>query len=123
MKSKNRFSFSSRMNSFRYAFNGLKVLFREEHNAQIHFVIAAVVVIVGWVLDISAVEWIALVFAIGLVIAFEIVNTAIENLADFVSPEKHHAIKKIKDLSAAAVLITAFSAVVVGMIIFVPKLF
>src|SRR5690554_6896288 len=99
MKSKNKFSFSSRMNSFKYAINGLKLLFREEHNALIHFTIAAVVVIVGWVLDISALEWVGLTFAIGLVIAFEIVNTAIENLADFVSPEKHHAIKKIKDLS------------------------
>jgi|SRR5690554_1435582 len=123
MKSKNRFSFSSRMNSFSYAFNGLKVLFREEHNARIHFIIAAVVVIAGLILDIRALEWVALVFAIGMVIAFEIVNTAVENLADFVFPEKHHSIKKIKDLSAAAVLISVLSAVVAGMIIFAPKLF
>lgn len=111
------------MNSFSYAFNGLKVLFREEHNARIHFIIAAVVVIAGLILDIRALEWVALVFAIGMVIAFEIVNTAVENLADFVSPEKHHSIKKIKDLSAAAVLISVLSAVVTGMIIFAPKLF
>lgn len=123
MKSKNKFSFSSRVNSFSYAFNGLKLLFAEEHNARIHFIIAAVVIIAGWILDISILEWVALVFAIGMVIAFEIVNTAIEKLTNFVSPERHHTIKKVKDLSAGAVLISALSSALVGMFIFVPKLF
>jgi len=67
-------------------------------------------------------EWIAVVVAFGFVIAMEIVNSAIENIADFVSPEKHEMIKKIKDLAAAAVLIAAITAFIIGLIIFVPKI-
>ena len=60
--------------------------------------------------------------AIGLVITSEIINSAIENISDFISPEKHDLIKKIKDLSAAGVLISAITAFVIGLIIFIPKL-
>lgn len=112
-----------RLKSFTYAFHGLKILIREEPNARIHLFAAFSVLIVGVYYRISSLEWIALVFAIGLVIAFEIVNSSIEGIADFISPDKHHAIKKIKDLAAAGVLIAAFTALTVAFIVFLPKIF
>ena len=117
-----KFSALQRLKSFTYAFNGLKILLREEHNARIHFVIAVSVTIAGFALKISALEWIAIVIAIGFVITTEIINSAIENIADFISPEKHEMIKKIKDLAAAGVLVSALTALTTGLIIFLPKL-
>jgi len=87
--SKEKFSISKRLQSFKYAFNGLKILVSEEHNSRVHIIAAIVVIILGFILSISPYEWIALVFAIGFVITMEIVNSAIENICDFISPEKH----------------------------------
>lgn len=108
--------------SFRYAFDGLKTLWREEHNFHIHILAAVIVIFLGIIFQISTFEWIAAILAIGVVFIAEIINTSIENLADFVHPEKHLHIKKIKDLAAAAVLISAFSALIIGMLIFLPKI-
>ena len=121
-KERQPFSTSKRFGSFIYAFNGLRVLVREEHNSWIHLAAAIVAIVLGVVCHISTYEWIAIVFSIGLVIALEIVNSALENLADFVSPERHDSIKKIKDLAAAAVLIGAITALAVGLLIFLPKI-
>ena len=118
-----KFSISKRLKSFTYAFNGLKILIVEEHNARIHLFAAICVSIAGIVLKISSTEWIAITLAIGFVIALEIINSAIENIADFISPDKNEQIKKIKDLSAAAVLIGAMTAFVIGLIVFLPKVF
>ncbi len=117
-----KFSIRERLKSFGFAFNGLKILIREEHNARIHLFAVVCVTVAGVFLKISVSEWIAIVFAFGFVIAMEIINSVIENIADFVSPEKHEMIKKIKDLSAAAVLIAAITAFIIGLIIFVPKI-
>lgn len=116
------FSLNKRFKSFRYAFNGLKILILEEHNSRIHLVAAMVVVLAGFFFKISALEWTAIVFAIGLVIVLEIINSAIENISDFVSPGQDDKIKKIKDLSAAGVLVGAITAAIIGMIVFVPKI-
>jgi len=116
------FSIRKRIRSFGYAFNGLRILIREEENAKIHLLAALCVLIAGVFLKISQIEWIAIILAIGLVISLEAINTSIENISDFVSPEKHMWIKKIKDLSAAGVLIGAITAAIVGLIIFIPKL-
>jgi diacylglycerol kinase len=118
----NRFSLKKRIQSFGFAFNGLKTLFREEPNARIHLVAAMVAIILGFLLKLSAGEWIAVIFAIGFVITTEIINSAIENIADFISPDKNDRIKKIKDLAAAAVLISAITALIIGVIIFLPKI-
>ena len=83
---------------------------------------AIIAVIAGFIFQISKLEWLAIVFAIGLVFILEIINTAIEHLANFMSPDKHDAIKKIKDLAAAAVLIAAITAFIIGLIIFLPKM-
>ncbi len=117
-----KFSIIKRLKSFIFALNGLKILILEEHNARIHLVAALCVIIAGIVLRIANVEWIAIIFAIGFVFALETINSAIENLADFISPEKNDQIKKIKDLSAAAVLISAITAIFIGLIVFIPKL-
>lgn len=120
-KSKEKFSVKKRLQSFKYAINGLKILFKEEHNARVHLAVAIIVIIGGIVFSVSIVEWIILCFAIGLVISFEIINSAIENLADFVSPQYHNLIKKVKDLSAAAVLVSTISSIIAGILIFLPK--
>ena len=117
-----KFSIRERLKSFGFAFNGLKILIREEHNARIHLFAVVCVTIAGVFLKITVSEWIAVVFAFGFVIAMEIVNSAIEGISNFISPEKHEMIKKIKDLSAASVLIAAITALLIGLIIFVPKI-
>lgn len=119
---KEKFSWKKRLKSFKYAFNGLKILILEEHNARIHIFIAVCVLIAGFVFKLSAGEWIVIIWSIGMVVALEAINSAIENLADFVSPEKHDKIKKIKDLAAGAVLLGAMVAVIIGLIVFLPKI-
>ena len=116
------FSISERIKSFKYAREGLRTLFIEEHNARVHLVSALIAVALGFVLKISPNEWIALVIVVSLVFIGELFNTSLEALADFASPEKHPQIKKVKDLAAAAVLLSSISAVITGIIIFLPKL-
>ena len=117
------FSFKERYNSFGYAWQGIKALFRTEHNAWIHTAIAVAVSIAAIILKVSRTEAIVLISTIAFVFVTEILNTAIEKLADFVSLQKHPQIGLVKDLAAAAVLIAAISAVIIGTIIFYPKLF
>ena len=116
-----KFSIAKRLKSFTYAFNGLRILLREEHNSRIHLFATVCVVLAGVIFRISSLEWVAVVFAIGLVFGGEIFNSAIEDLADVVCPERDERIKKVKDLSAAAVLVSAFTALIIGLIIFIPK--
>jgi len=121
MNQKN-FSIKKQLKSFKYAFNGLWVLLSEERNARIHLFVTVCVLAAGFVFEISKMEWVVVILCIGLVFALELVNTAIENMADFVSKEYHDMIKKIKDLTAAAVLIAAIAAAAIGLIIFFPKI-
>lgn len=112
-----------RIKSFEYAFNGLRILFKGERNAQIQLMVAIIALLLGIFLRISAMEWIVLCMLIGLVLAMEALNTAIEYLADFACNKKVETyIKKTKDLSAAAVLVMAITALIGGLIIFLPKL-
>lgn len=107
--------------SFRFAGMGIYSLFRYENNARIHLIACLLVVIAGVFFKISTTEWCMITLAIGLVWSAEAINTAIEKLADVVSPGYHPAIKDVKDLAAAGVLILAIAAVVIGSIIFLPK--
>ncbi|WP_075589744.1 diacylglycerol kinase family protein [Labilibacter marinus] len=120
--SQSKFSFLKRLHSFKYAFNGLKILLKEEHNSRIHLFATIVVLALGLFFKISKGEWIAVILAIGIVISMELINSAIESLADFVSADRHPLIKKSKDLAAGAVLWAAICAFVVGSIIFLPKI-
>ncbi|AYD46644.1 diacylglycerol kinase family protein [Arachidicoccus soli] len=119
---KEKFSLKKRAASFRFAFQGIKTLLQSEHNAWIHLTATILVFCFGFYFKISSQEWMTVCFAIGFVFSMEIINTAFEKLCDFVSPEKHELIKQIKDLSAAAVLIAAITAFVIGCIIFIPKI-
>jgi diacylglycerol kinase len=116
-----KFSIMNRIRSFIPAFNGLKILIKEEHNSRIHLLAAILVLIASILFRISAIEWIVVIFAIGLVFVSEIINSAIENITDFISSEKNDIIKKIKDLSAAGVLISSFTSLIIGLIVFIPK--
>lgn len=118
-----KFSIKARLASFKYAFNGFRLLFKYEHNARIHLVIAILTCILGLALQISSFEWLAILILIIIVIGFEIINSAIERLCDFVSPDWKQQIKQIKDISSAAVLLAAILAVACGLIIFLPKIY
>ncbi|MCC5916265.1 MAG: diacylglycerol kinase family protein [Cryomorphaceae bacterium] len=112
----------NRIKSFKHAFTGISTMIKDEPNARIHLVVAVLVVVFGGVLKISAFEWMFILLAVGIVISAEAFNSALENLADVVSPEFHPSIKKVKDLGAAAVLICSLVAAVIGGIIFIPKI-
>lgn len=116
------FTFRKRIRSFRYAFNGIKLLILREPNAWIHCFAAVCVVGAGLCLGLSTVEWGIIILVIGAVLAAEAVNSAIEVLADRVTPDYDEAIKQAKDLAAGAVLLLAIAAAVIGVIIFLPKL-
>ncbi len=117
-----KFSFRKRMKSFYYAFNGIKTAIKTQHNLQIHLIAMIIAIITGLFLKINQTEWLILIFIFALVIALEIVNSAIELLTDIVSPQYNTKAGKVKDMSAAAVLIAAIAAFIIGIIIFVPKL-
>lgn len=115
-------SLRRRINSFRYAFRGLADLFRTQPNARIHLVVALLVVIAGARCHLSRLEWLGIALSIALVIALEAMNTALEYLTDLVSPARHPLAGKAKDAAAAAVLVGACGAVVVGFVVFLPHL-
>jgi diacylglycerol kinase len=116
------FSWKARGASFVYAFRGIVVLFKTEHNAWLHGGLTASALLLSILLHISKTEWLLLLIAITLVWITEIINTAIEKSMDFISTEKHPQIALVKDLAAAAVLLSAVAAFVIGIIIFLPKI-
>ena len=117
-----KFSWRARLRSFIYAFEGLAWFFKREHNAWIHGIATILVLLMCFVFKISGIEFVAVLFAIALVLIAEIINTAIEKIMDHLSPSHHPAVKIIKDVAASAVLIAAIVAVIVGSIIFIPKI-
>jgi len=111
------------LKSFLYAFNGLKRGVCFEKNFRIQLFFGVMVIITGALLHISKLEWIAVILCISMVLSFEIFNSAVEAICNFISPAIHPSIKIIKDLSAAAVLVAALASAIVGSIIFLPKLY
>jgi len=109
-------------NSFKYAFRGLFSAVKSEKNLQIHSIISIFVMIAGLFFNIAVTEWLIILLCIALVIGAELLNTAIEKLSDFVCNENNREIGKIKDISAAAVVVCAVISAVVGIIIFLPKI-
>ena len=113
----------SRIESFRNAFRGARIVFTTQPNARIHVAFLAVVVGAGVLLDVGGWDWCWLVTAITMVVVTEVINTAIEILGDAVSEGKYDPrVGRAKDVAAAAVLLAAMGAVVIGVIIFVPHL-
>ena len=122
MNTSDKFSLRKRLKSFLFAFNGLKNLIYNEHNARIHFIALFCVVGLGIFFEITLIEWIAVTIISGLVILAELFNTAIERLADFIEPQWNNKIGIIKDYCAAAVLIAATISLIVGGLIFIPRI-
>ena len=111
-----------RIKSFGYAFQGIAKLVKKEHNAWIHCAITICVIPAGFIFNLSTTEWISIIIIIGAVFSAEAINSAIEAISDLVSPEYNESIKQTKDLAAGAVLIMAIVAVIIGLIIFIPKI-
>lgn len=111
-----------RIDSFIYAGRGIRMVFGTETNMKIHICIAILVIGSGFMFKINVTEWIVCLLCIGLVVGMEMVNTAIENIIDLVSPHHHPLAGKAKDIAAGAVLICAIISVIVGLLVFVPKI-
>lgn len=106
-----------------YAFKGALILIKTEPPIQVQIVIGILMVILGFYFNITAIEWMLQIFAIGLVISLEAANTAIEEIADFIHPDFHQKIGLIKDMAAGAVFFSAITAVIIGLIIYIPYFF
>lgn len=109
------------LRSFKYAFQGIRVLMHE-NNARFHLLATVVVILTGFLVKLSPIEWTIMCIIIGLVWVAEAFNTALEKLCDFVSPQHHPLIGKVKDLAAGGVLIISLLAVIIGIILFLPKI-
>lgn len=114
------FSIKERIHSFQYAFRGIWFLIRDEHNFRIHLAAAIIVIFLGFYLQVSAADWRWLVLCIGLVLTAEGFNSALEKLVDLKQPNHDLKAGKIKDLAAGAVLLIAFTALIIGILIFWP---
>ncbi|MEK7097318.1 MAG: diacylglycerol kinase family protein [Patescibacteria group bacterium] len=109
--------------SFTYAFHGLFKVLREEQNLKLQIIAGILVVALGAYFRISHIELALLFFAVFLVILMEIINSAIERVSDVLKPRIHSYVKEIKDIMAAAVMMSSILAVIIGLIIFYPYLF
>jgi diacylglycerol kinase len=122
MKQK-QFSVQARAKSTLYAWAGLRALLAAEHNMYIHLALTAATILCAVVFRVRPSEAIVLIVAMALVWMAELFNTAIEKTADLISEEYHPQIKFVKDVAAAAVLVAAVAAFLIGCIIFIPKFF
>jgi diacylglycerol kinase len=109
--------------SFQFAFEGVLIEFKKGRNFRIQILAGALAVALGFYLGISSVEWIILIITVASVLILELMNTAIEEIVNIVSPEIRESAKIAKDVSAAAVMVAALASVFTGAIIFIPKLF
>ena len=113
--------FTGRLKSIGFAFKGAFKLITTEHSVMVQFTIALLLIIAGFVFEISREEWMMQILAFGLVLGIESLNTAVEKIADFIHPEFHNKIGFIKDIAAGAVLFAAMAAIAIGLLIYVPK--
>jgi len=119
----NRFSIKKRIKSFGYSLAGIRQFVKTQHNAWLEIGVALLVIIAGFVLQVEAIEWCFLLFAIGFVLVCEAFNTAIEFLVDLVSPQQNKLAGAVKDIAAGAVLLSACTAAAIGLIVFIPYIF
>ena len=113
--------FTGRLKSIGFAFKGAFKLITTEHSVMVQFTIAIMLIIAGFVFEISREEWMMQILVFGLVLGIESLNTAVEKIADFIHPEFHNKIGFIKDIAAGAVLFAALAAIAIGLLIYVPK--
>lgn len=107
---------------FAHAWNGLQKAIASEFNLKVHLVAAICVIAIGFIVHLSTIEWSIIIGCIALVIVSELLNTAIEKLVDLVSPTHHPQAGLVKDIAAGAVLVCAIASVIIGCIIFIPKI-
>ncbi len=113
----------NRIKSVGFALKGAFLLVKTEASIKIQVCLAIIVTILGFYFDISNIEWIVQILAIGLILGAEGLNTAVEKIADYIQPEYDPKIGFIKDVSAGAVMLVAIAATIVGLIIYIPKIF
>ncbi len=111
-----------RILSFKYAFEGLIYLFKTQPHARFHFLATICVIILGFIYKIEKYEWLAILICCGWVISLEAINTSLETLSNKVNNEIDPLIKIVKDVAASAVLISAITSIVIGAIVFIPKI-
>jgi undecaprenol kinase len=109
--------------SFKFGFEGIAAAAAKERNVQIHLIISVIVILFGFVFSINKYEWIAIILAIGGMVSMEMMNTAIERTVDMYTKEYHPLAKQAKDIAAGAVLVFAIASVMIGLIIFLPRIF
>lgn len=109
-------------NSFKYAIEGIESAFKTEQNLKIHFIVMAIVIVLGILLKINYIEWAICFLLFGFVITAELLNTAIEVTVDLAMPQKNDKAKLAKDIAAGAVLVSSIIAILVGIVIFLPKI-
>jgi diacylglycerol kinase (ATP) len=122
-KESEEFSIVKRAKSFTHAWRGIAVFIRTTHNTWIHLAILTCATVAGFYFHITTTDWMLLVFAAGLVLTTEAINTAIEIDIDLTSPDYHPFARDTKDVAAGAVLIAATTAAIIGILIFVPYIF
>jgi diacylglycerol kinase (ATP) len=114
---------TGRFKSVTYAFKGAVKLITTEHSIMVQFSLGILMSIAGFLLNITATEWLFQTLAVGLVMSIEGLNTAVEKVADFIHPEYHERIGFIKDIAAGAVFFAAMTAIAIGLIIYLPRVF
>ena len=119
---KKKYSLKRLFNSFGYAFKGIITVYKTEQNIMIHTIAAILVIALGIYLKVSSFETCLLIIVIGSVIAFEIINTAVEYTIDMTMPNIHPVAKMAKDAASGAVLVMAITSIIVGLIIFLPRI-
>lgn len=112
---------TGRLKSVKYAFLGAVKLITTEHSVMVQFGIGIAMGVLGFIMHISATEWLFQTLAIGLVMSIEGLNTAVEKIADFIHPQFHEKIGFIKDIAAGAVFFAAMTAIAIGALIYIPK--
>ncbi len=122
MSERKRFSIIARARSFKHAWRGVGIIFQTQHNAWVHGFAAVVVMFLGFWLNISEGEWAVVILSITSVLAAEAFNTAMEIDIDLTSPTYHPYARDTKDVASGAVLLTAIGALIVGLVVFLPKI-
>ena len=121
-KKKKKYSIKRFFKSFKYAFTGIIKAYGSEQNLLVHTIVAIIVLVTGYFLQLSRIEFCIIVLMIGVVLALEMVNTAIEYTVDMAMPNIHPLAKIAKDVAGGAVLLVCFTAIIIGIIIFLPKI-
>lgn len=120
LDTKEEFSILKRARSFSHAMRGLRVFIRTTHNAWIHILALVAVIVLGFIFEITKIEWLVLILAAGLVFTAESFNTAIEIDINLTSPQYHPYAKDTKDVAAGAVLLASITALIIGVLVFIP---